>query len=183
MKLLKSFKRKQRQKNDGVAKRAARHYKKAVVKGVVNEVVTCKETCTNLTAMYLTAIRRVCGFGEKRLKQIVDKAGLTASCFKEGYITTRDIIETLYEETGFKMVEMYNPKKNYVSRVDSGIDIWTDKITAIIMLALHDVFDFGKKRLVRVHQACAALGKEMVEGKVHIKDLTDELKKVNIICV
>lgn len=183
MRLLKKCKRQKAQRNDGVAKRAAKSYKKTVAQEIANEIITCKETCTNLTIMYLTVIRQVCGFGEKRLKQIVDKAVFTASCFKDGLVSTRDIIEALCEETGFQMVEMYNPKKNYISHVDSEIDIWTDKITAIIMLALHDVFNFGKKRLIRVHQACAALGKEMVEGKVHIKDLTDELESVNILCL
>lgn len=175
MKLLKKYKRQKARQNDKVVKRS-------VKREIVNEVITCKETCTNLIVMYLTVLRQMCGFGEKRLKQFISKTRFIATCIKEGYIDTRDIIMTLYEEARFKMTELYNSEKRYVNRTDLSIDIWTDKVTAIVMLALYDVFDFGKKRLLRVYQACVALNKEVIEGNIHVNDMFDELRKINIVC-
>lgn len=181
MGLVKSMKRQKMQKYEGIAKRAAKSYTQAVKKNVDNIKISSYTTCTSMAALFLTVMRQDFGFGEKRLRALIRKAGYTATCLRLKYVTVKDIAAALLEETGFMMSISYQPqKKDYVSSVDANIDRCTDKITAIFMLALRDVFDFGKARLKRVGDALNDLSGQYVEGKIEIRDLIEDLEKINI---
>lgn len=50
------------------------------------------------------------GFGPKRLKRVIDRFELKASCIGENYLTWQDMIDTIREELGFELAIRKNDK-------------------------------------------------------------------------
>lgn len=56
------------------------------------------------TLLYLTVLHDKHGFGTKRLERVLDQVNDLLDSFNKGYISIDDLNNTLYEETGIKVI-------------------------------------------------------------------------------
>lgn len=74
-------------------------------------VVNIKKNVTDTFVLLLVqTLQDELGFGPKRLKRVIDRFELKASCIGENYLTWQDMIDTIREELGFELAIRKNDK-------------------------------------------------------------------------
>lgn len=63
-------------------------------------------TIRTLLAMSVATLRDEYGFGRERLQRFVERFMLKTTCMEEGWLTWKDLCETIQEETGIEIAYM-----------------------------------------------------------------------------
>jgi len=128
----------------------------------------------DMQVVLYTALHEQNGFGGKRLSSLFAWVQNLAECVRDDYVTEEGLLAQLMVETRYGIeVTPFDPTddRNIKRRA-------IDRIVLYFLWILHDKFGFGKQRLKALHKACAAIGRDLQEGKRTIAGMVKRLQGI-----
>lgn len=153
----------------------------------VKHSMRCKNSLENKTKkhiadtliIFIYSLNKVYGFGRKRIDRFFQKATLTSSCIRGGYVTFDDLQTMLKQEAKYKYYLMnINDLKTREQKVKMRV---IEEMTLIYIFSVMDVFEFREKRICRLVKAMGEIGQELTAKKYTIDDIEKYLwEKVHV---
>lgn len=153
---------------------AAEYFKQAINDRAIEE-----QTIADTLIIFIYALNKTYGFGKKRIDKFFQKAALTSSCIRGGYVTFDDLQTMLKQEAKYKYYRMnINNLKNRQEKVRLRV---IEEMTIIYIFSVMDVFEFKEKRIHRLVKAMGEIGQELTAKKYTIDDIEKYLwEKVHV---
>lgn len=153
---------------------AAEFFKQAISDRAIEE-----QTIADTLIIFIYSLNKVYGFGRKRIVRFFQKATLTASCIRGGYVTFDDLQTMLKQEAKYKYYRMnVNDLKTREQKVKMRV---IEEMTLIYIFSVMDVFEFKEKRICRLVKAMGEIGQEPTAKKYTIDDIEKYLwEKVHV---
>ena len=129
-----------------------------------------QEIARGTLAVLIVSCNKTCGLGKERLDRVLAKIDLYQNSMLAGMVTVEDLETILHDEANIRVEKNNN---HYWQSIR--------KMSAMVMLALHDLYGFGEKRLARVYNYAAKLSQQINRHEVTGDEVADELKKIGLI--
>lgn len=129
-----------------------------------------REIARGTLSMLVVACNKTEGLGKERLEKLLRKIGTYQEALLAGIVTVDDLEKILHDEANIRVEKNNN---HYWQSIR--------KMSAMVMLALHDLYGFGEKRLARVYNYAAKLSKQINRNEVTGDEVANELKKIGLI--
>jgi len=129
-----------------------------------------REIARGTLTVLVVACNKTCGLGKHRLERVLAKVGLYQNSMLAGMVTVDELETILHDEANIRVEKNDNQYWQSIR-----------KMSAMVMLALHDLYGFGEKRLARVYNYAVKLSKQINRHEVTGNEVADELKKIGLI--
>lgn len=180
-KFLKRLKRTQKSRIVGEYDKALDHRNKvnqqvhhATCKQIIRDKVNEHNSKVNTETLILVSAHTAFGFGKKRLERLQNKAHMQYDCIEQGYITVAEVEKIIDIEGGILFGKNPQCQNRYQQIV---VDV-TDKMIASYFIALMDEYGFKSKRLKTFHNTLVDFADTVINGKLTVEEVKENLAKI-----
>lgn len=124
--------------------------------------------------IFIKALHDTFGFGTKRLINVAEYVCEIGELIKHNPddIASEEILrENLKQETGY-VVDVHEVNGGPEFQIQKHA---IDEISTLYLWTLHAKYGFGKARLKKMYDACAAIGSDISHGRLTMEEIAEEL--------